>query len=324
MKLIIAFIVFCCVLFLYLHIQFHLKTSNDLEIYELDEPSKEKLEDLCNIRQPILINTTNEFKDKLIYYNSKDYLVNNYSAFDIKIRNLKLSNEENLLYLPLKLEKANLLFKEDKNASYISENNNDFLDETGLIKNISIYDNFLRPYFVSNIKYDILIGSNDANTPFRYNLNYRSYYLVTKGSVRIKLAPPNAKKYLYTNYDYENFEFKSLINIWQPQDNYKSDYDKIKFLEFDINEGQILYIPAYWYYSFKLKENSSLCCLFYKTYMNNLALIPYYFQHFLQLQNIKFDNIKKVNIITNPTPNIPEQQPNMIDRQTSNYTDQKE
>ena len=43
MKLIIGFFIFCLVLFIYLHIQFHLKTSEDLEIYEIDDASKDKL-----------------------------------------------------------------------------------------------------------------------------------------------------------------------------------------------------------------------------------------------------------------------------------------
>jgi hypothetical protein len=40
-EIIIGLFVFCIVLFIYLHIQFHLKTSNDLEIYEVDQASKD-------------------------------------------------------------------------------------------------------------------------------------------------------------------------------------------------------------------------------------------------------------------------------------------
>ena len=43
-EIIIGLFVFCVILFFYLHIQFHLKTSNDLEIYEVDQASKEKIE----------------------------------------------------------------------------------------------------------------------------------------------------------------------------------------------------------------------------------------------------------------------------------------
>ena len=45
MNIIYIVLVFCVVLFLYLHVFFHLKTSDDLEIYEIDNPSKEKLEE---------------------------------------------------------------------------------------------------------------------------------------------------------------------------------------------------------------------------------------------------------------------------------------
>jgi hypothetical protein len=52
--LLIGFFIFCLVLFIYLHIQFHLKTSEDLEMYEVEQPSKERLEEICDIRQPVL------------------------------------------------------------------------------------------------------------------------------------------------------------------------------------------------------------------------------------------------------------------------------
>ena len=54
MEIIIGFFIFCLALFIYLHVQFHLKTSEDLEMYEVDQPSKEKLEEICDIRQPVL------------------------------------------------------------------------------------------------------------------------------------------------------------------------------------------------------------------------------------------------------------------------------
>ena len=54
MKALFTILIFCLVLFIYLHINFHLKQSNDLEVYEIDQPSKEKLEEICDIRQPVI------------------------------------------------------------------------------------------------------------------------------------------------------------------------------------------------------------------------------------------------------------------------------
>ena len=75
MKIIFAFFIFCLVLFIYLHIQFHLKTSNDLEMYEIDQASKEKLEEICDIRQPVLFDFDNE---KIIETTNKKYILENY------------------------------------------------------------------------------------------------------------------------------------------------------------------------------------------------------------------------------------------------------
>ena len=44
---------------------FHVKTSNDLEVYDVIKPSKEKLEELCDLRQPITMNFNNkQIKEK--------------------------------------------------------------------------------------------------------------------------------------------------------------------------------------------------------------------------------------------------------------------
>ena len=39
-KYFIAIFIFCVVLFLYLHINYHLKCSNDLEVYTIERPSE--------------------------------------------------------------------------------------------------------------------------------------------------------------------------------------------------------------------------------------------------------------------------------------------
>ena len=275
--------------FVYIHTHtISFKTSNDLEVYELEQTSKNVLEEICDIMQPTLIDISSE-PDlyKIIQTTNKDFLLANYPMFDIKIRNVNDINNNNDIMLPLNLELGNKLFNEDSNASYYSEGNTDFLQETASIKNMTYNDYFLRPYLVSNCYYDFIIGSKNVETPLRYDINYRNYYMVTQGSIKIKLTPPNSSKYLYPIKDYESLEFKSPINPWEPQQKYKADFDKIKCLELTLNVGQLLYIPAYWWYSFKFDENSSVSCLKYRTYMNNIAISPHIFMYALQNQNIQ-------------------------------------
>ena len=85
MEILIGFFIFCLVLFIYLHIQFHLKTSDDLEMYEVDQPSKERLEEICDIRQPVLFDFDCQ---QIIDTTNRTYISTNYQAFEIKIRNI--------------------------------------------------------------------------------------------------------------------------------------------------------------------------------------------------------------------------------------------
>lgn len=293
MRIIIGLCIFCLVLFIYLHIQFHLKTGEDLEMYEADSPSKDKLEEICDLRQPVLFDFDCE---KIIDSTNRDYITSNYNAFEIKIRNTKDIDTNTELYIPLSVNAAIKLFNEDREATYFSENNMEFLNDTGVIKNFKYNDEFLRPYMVSNCNYDILMGSKNTCTPFRYEVNYRNYFLLTQGSAQVKLTAPHSIKYLSPIYDYENFEFKSPINPWQPQSKYLSDFEKIKCLEFTLLPGKTLYIPAYWFYSIKFNDNTSISCFSYRTYMNNIAILPYIGLHALQIQNVKRDVVKKADI----------------------------
>jgi len=294
LNIIIASFVFCVVLFFYLHIQFHLKTGEDLEIYEIDQTSKDKMEEICDLRQPVLFDCDDE-SHKI---NSKKYLLDNYPIFEIKIRESKLSglDTDSELYVPLQLHIANKLFTEDKNAAYFSENNSDFLVETGAVKNMLYNDEFLRPHLVSNCIYDVLFGSANVETPFRYEINYRNYFMVTQGSIKIKLSPPKSSRYLYPVNDYENLEFRSPICPWSPQTKYRADFSKIKCLDIVLTPGRFLFIPAYWWYSFKFAANTSVSCFKYRTYMNNIAICPNLFMYALQNQNVERKLVKKFDI----------------------------
>ena len=293
LKIIIAFFIFCVILFFYLHIQFHIKTSNELEIYEIEQASKDKMEEICDLRQPVLFDC-DEDTAKITKATNKAYLLENYPIFEVKIRESNSDNESMLLPLPLHI--MHKLFVEDKNASYFSEGNSDFLTETGAKKSFSYNDEFLRPFLVSNCNYDVLMGSANVVTPLRYEINYRNYFLVTQGSLKIKLMPPKSSRYLYPINDYETLEFRSPVNPWNPQTKFRADFDKVKSLEIVLTPGKFLFIPAYWWYSFKFAENTSVSCFSYRTYMNNIAISPHIFMYALQNQNVERKIAKKIDI----------------------------
>ena len=290
MKYLLEIGLFIIVLFLYLHIYYHLKVSNDLEVYSIQQPSKDKLEEVCNLRQPLYFEMEN--KDILQTCNLS-YIDENYNPFDIKIRDNTSSDTDNL-HLPVSLKEAIQLFKNDESGKYITENNQDFLEETAMVKNYRYNDGFLRPPLVSNCKYDFMTGSKSSFTPLKYNLNYRNFFYVTSGQIKVLLIPPKNSKYLYENKDYENFEFRSPVNPWDVQPEYKKDFEKIKSLELTLDKNTILFIPPYWWYSIQYQEISSVCCFYYRTYMNTVAISPEICMNLLQQTNVKHDFLEKI------------------------------
>ena len=284
MEILINLLILCIVLFLYIHIYNQIKTSDYLEVYEIDNISKDKFEELCDLKQPLLIDNINILNFDI------PYIQNNYGSFDLKVT----TKESSDMFLPMKLVTAVDLFDKDSSANYISQNNKEFLEETSLIKEFHINDLFLRPVGTSSIEYDILLGSINSYTPLSYNLNCRNYYSVLTGSVEITLCPPKDYKYLYVNKDYVNFKFTSSVDILNPQDEYKNDFDKVKFMKVILQPNKLLQIPAYWFFSIKILESNTLIANFkYTTYMNSLAMSPELFIKFLQNNNIK-QNLAKV------------------------------
>ena len=303
--LIISIFIFCIVLFLYLHIHFHMKHSNDLEVYEIEQPSKQRLEEVCDIRQPTTFEYYNEHLLTSLSYHG---ITTNYRAFDIQVRDVSVSgsvsgsvdksqkgsDNNTVLYIPVTLKIAHEVFQKDTEAKYISENNTDFIDETGLLNVFQVNDEFLRPYMVSTCMYDIMMASVATTTPLRYEVNYRNYFLVTQGHLRILLIPPKDSKYLYPISDYDVFEFRSPVNPWKVQPEYQDDFDKIKTLEVELFQGMIMYIPAYWWYSIQfVVPETSICTFKYRTHMNSIAILPRTMMNVLQNMNIKRDTLEK-------------------------------
>ena len=296
MEIFLSFIVFCIVLFFYIHIHYHLRTSNDLEIFDIDLPTKEKFEELCDLRQPITLKYKNP---KILEYFKNNVIANEYGAFDINIRNTEETNNSDIeKYIILAYNTADELFNNDTNKKYYTENNESFLIETSLIKIIQNNDLFLRPYMVSSCNYDLISGSKGTTTVLKYDFSYRNFIYVTEGEINIKLTPPKNTKYLYKEDDYEMLEFRSLINPWNVDKKYEKDFNKIKFLEVTIKQGELIFIPAYWWYSMEFETKSTILNLKYKTYMNIVAITPPLMVHYLQTLNTKF-NTERIITTTN-------------------------
>ena len=123
-----SIIIFTIVLVIYIHINFHLKVSNDLEVYNIEKPSKDKLDEICDLRQPVIFDFNNEELNRNL--NNKN-LTDNYNIFDIQIRNIENHDDATEKYLSFTIDEAKHILSNNEKKIYYSEKNNDFLIESG-------------------------------------------------------------------------------------------------------------------------------------------------------------------------------------------------
>jgi hypothetical protein len=283
MLIIINLLICCVVLFIYIHIYKHNKTSNYLELYEMENLSKEKLEDVINFKQPLLLN--NYYLAKNINMKQSDP---NYSLFNVNIYN---NNSTNLCKITLR-DYYNII-SNNNTTNYLSYNNEEFLQETVIDKILRNNDIFFRPPNVCNKNYDIIMGAKNNNTRLKYSIHNRNLLYVSSGLIEVTLCPPKYYKNLHVKKNYETMEFYSQIDIYNVESIYKNDFNKIKFLRLTLGLGQVLVIPPYWFYSIKFLEKHSLVFLnTYNTYINVISTLPYICMQILQLGNIKLNVIK--------------------------------
>lgn len=308
MSTFVSFLIFLFILFLYIHITAQYKKSEDLEIYEADYLSNYQLQEICDVRQPVLYDFKTIVPEILVGLDlDQIVLLSKKSSIDIHVKDIIDINNGPFDIggdsVPLPLESAIGLFETDDKSRFFSDKNDEFVQET-LEAFYRPMDDYLKPSMVVQTKYDFLFGSMGAYTPLRYHTDYRRFIFVQSGKIQVKMTPWKSRKWLYPDNDYISYEFRSPVDVWNPQNKYLNDMENLKFLEFEVMEGFLLYIPPYWFYSIKYIQgtNSKIPIVLEFTYnsaINVLSNLPHWGMYFLQQHNIKEKTIKTKNIENN-------------------------
>lgn len=290
MEFLTTLFIFLLVLFLYLHITYQYKRSEDLEIYELDYTNNAYIQEVCDVKQPVLF-PFQPINEELFAHLREP--LPGITDVNVKDMNDYYVKEKPSDSVALPLESSRKLFRNDAESHYFTENNHEFVEETfPLIKEM---DDYLKPPLTVHTKYDYSTGSKNSSTPLRYHTHFRQFYLVTQGKISVKMTPFKSSKYLHPHTDYETLEHRSPIHVWTPQAKYTNEMDKIPFLAFDVLEGSILYVPPYWWYSIKYADDESVMVGFtYCSVMNVLANAPDYMKYYFQQQNTQTKTILSI------------------------------
>jgi hypothetical protein len=311
MTFFISVVVFIIILFMYIHISGEYKKSQDMEIYELDFVSNQNLQSVCDSNQPVILNLMNVVPEFFKHMTLKKFLTMASShpvmIKDIEDYNNTSKSSVDCIALPFKT--ALKLFDSDTKSRFFSDSNTEFTEESGISVDMMDLDEYIKPAQTIQRKYDILFGSNDAHTPLRYTTSSRQFIVVSSGRIMVKMTPFKSTKYLHVVRDYENYEFRSEIDVWSPQPQFTDDWERVKFIEFDVTEGNVLYIPAYWWYSIKYCNNDETCLLgyTYNTIMNRIANIPDIVRHVVRMQNtvVKISKDKTSDVQDEESQEIP-------------------
>ena len=224
----------------YFHIQHHLKTNNDLKVYDIRKPDAAIFEEVCDIKQPIKM----DFSDQVELFSLSDLT----KDLPLYIRNV----QKEPAYVSMDNETADKVLTKDKKGRYISERN---LGQRQLSN-----DQMLRPPLCAFSQYDYMRGSDDAETPFRYEQFHRHFLFVTEGSVTIHLATPDTAQTINITND------KTLSEV--------RTTDAFKTEQVRLSKGDLLYIPAYWWYRIKYTSAARLYAFKYHTYTSVLSIAP--------------------------------------------------
>lgn len=270
-----AIVIFIIIVILYSQLVFQLKKGDDLEIFETDFTTNAELNKSTLLKQPFIFRFS-EFDSSLKNVN----ITQDYGSFDVVVKDINdyYNDKPGNKSIGLSLNAANALISTDPDAKFYSDTNQYFIEETGVKKYYQNLDKYLQPHFCVFSKYDVGFG---AGSPLLYHTYERRFLYVSAGSIRVKMCPWRSSKYIVINKNYNTYEFSSPLNAWSPQDIYLNSYNKIKFIEFSVPAGSILYVPPFWFYSCKYEDTNTYVHSFnYGSPMNLVAnagnLLNYY------------------------------------------------
>ena len=252
-KIVIIIAVICVILILYLHIKIYLKKTVD--------PSIEQAE---------------TFKTSEIVKNHKNrkniYIVRIYSSFD---ENQRILNS--LSDIPIKAWKANETVDEQlslinfMNGQKFPENTQCYIFNrisTTKVK-MPTLEGIYSPLSV-NKQVFLNVGRKLKKIPVICTSQYdRCFLHILKGSVKVRLYDPSQSKYLHRDYQNKALCLKNGSNSFYNSKLYEdkidthvpNNLDKALFSDVLLREGNLMYIPNFWWFTMEYQEDS--VCVFY-------------------------------------------------------------
>lgn len=277
--MLVAVLVFFIVFVLYIHIQDQWKRGEDLEVYEMDYSTREHLQTVSAMKQPVLFALPFEHKFSCDVIKDSSSVGSNKSndGCDIPVWDIReYGVRDSVDPLWLSYSSFSGLAKSDPKGHFYSRKNQEWLESAS--SNHREVDEWVRPPLTLYSRYELLKGSEGSHTPLAYHMDDRQYFFVTKGKISVRMTPWRSGRYFDTVSDYDNYEFFSRGDPWTCADK------EVRWLDFEVAEGYVLFIPAWWWYSIRFfSVDTEVVGAHYITGANVLAHVVDWARYYGQL-----------------------------------------
>lgn len=242
--LIYGIIFFVCVV-LYIHILYHLKKTTDEKVYDITFSNKTELNTVCDIRSPFIFQT---HKDKLL---TNDAL------------------KDNNIHLNTTYSRRSPKKEDEESATCIfSEFNHTAIQSEIVTNSMNAYEQiYMQPEFTLCNNRDMIVSDKGFKTSLESNYNFRNFFHCNEGIVKVNLISPIHSDKIEHHFDYERYRNVSSESILDTH---------MKTIELTLTEGDVLYVPSFWWYSFEFNERTILMKYQYRSVMNILSHLPFY------------------------------------------------
>ena len=262
MKSIVYITIFLLCIVLYIHIYYHLKVSDEENIFEIDYTDKVNLEEVCNLRQPFTMEIENTLNMKSEQLKSR-----------LNIVHQKRQKEEKGTTENDDADKSDKNEDNDIVTKIYSEHNKEILSDETIQTSIKSFEKLIIPEFTIQNVYDILVSDENFSTPFVSNFNHRNYLYFSEGNATIQFVSHKHNDKLEHHIDYELLQKVST--------DVPSRVKGVTIKSINVKAGEFVYIPPRWWYSINFKSRSLVVKFQYKTVMNIIAHTPMYIYSYI-------------------------------------------
>lgn len=289
-------LIFFVILFSYIHVQYQLKSGEDLEIYEHDFTTVKSLQEICQLKQPVILQLSFPLDgiQPLEFLEIKDR------------RDYKQPDKKHVETIQLSYESGRRLIDTDTKGLFYSNRNH--LNDSWK-KWFKKLDPYLKPPFTLYTEMDLIYGSMKSRTTTVFHRESHVYlYLPPESNksscIRVKMTPFKSSVFLDHVDDYTFYEYWSAVDLFE-RDN------RIQCIDFYVKPGYVLYVPPYWFYSIEFQDkDNEVCMVKYTTGANVLANAKHLSLFYMQQQNIQEKWLKPLNI--NLLDDVVDEEPDII------------